>query len=920
MQLYGRDREIAIVTSALADSATASQWITVSAPAGMGKSALLAHIAELAATRGALVLRCRPTAAERELGFAALGDLLGPVVDLVAVDEVPRQALEVALLRRRPDGPVETRAVGVAVAALVAALAADGPLLMCVDDEQWLDAESATALRYALRRLPDRGVLVVSAARTDADSSGAPPLDVRSRSPQPLMLAPLDDEALTALINRQRAAAGIRLLPAAVRAVVAAAGGNPLFAIELLAATATAADGGETATSTSTSTSASGLQVPATLAALMAQRWSVLSRAAVDDLAPLAFAARPDLALVERLDIEAAVTAAEAAQLLDTTDRTVRFTHPLLATALTDGASATRRRRWHAALASAVTDEVERARHLARAATHADVALSTTVAEASEAARQRGAIETAADLAADAARLCPLGDDAHPDRLVTAARLGFQNGDIDGARRWLTELDHHHPDRQPNAREAITRATIGFSADADARASVQWAQRALDAARDDLERAEAHALAARITYDHFPTAALHARRALELAERVHAGPAVLASALVGDAGARFMVGEGLDRAAFERAIELECGLAVPSGDSAFAALAANLKTSDALDEARQMLTALLADHDEGSLPFALSHLPQLELWSGRWDLAEDYANRHLDAAEQLGQDGQVLQAHTNLATIAAHRGDTERAEALATALVATARESGDPWSERSGLGMLGYAALARGDATLAVHELAQWNELGTRMGLGEPGYSRQRADFVEALLATGCVDEAAEIVAVMDAEAARLGRTTLCAVAARVGALVAATSGARDDAIALARRAVELAEQTPLVIEHARAQLTLGQVARRFKEKTAARDALTEALAAFERLGAERFAERTRRDLARVGLSPTRGTGLTDTERQVALAAATGRTVRQVGDELFMSPKTVESNLTRIYRKLGLSTRAELATWSADQR
>jgi DNA-binding NarL/FixJ family response regulator len=242
---------------------------------------------------------------------------------------------------------------------------------------------------------------------------------------------------------------------------------------------------------------------------------------------------------------------------------------------------------------------------------------------------------------------------------------------------------------------------------------------------------------------------------------------------------------------------------------------------------------------------------------------------------------------------------------------------GDAWTERNGLGLLGMAALADGDARRAVELLRRWHELAEQMALREPGYCRQQGDFVEALVATGELEEAADYAAFMRANADRLDRPSLHAGACRAEALVAAAQGDRDNAVRLGEAAVQGYASTPLVVEHARSMLTLGQIHRRFKEKAAARVQLEAALEVFDRLGAERWSERTRQDLARIGLRTTHAMALTETELRVARLAATGRTVRQVGDELFISPKTVEANLTRVYRKLGLTGRAELATWAA---
>ena len=271
----------------------------------------------------------------------------------------------------------------------------------------------------------------------------------------------------------------------------------------------------------------------------------------------------------------------------------------------------------------------------------------------------------------------------------------------------------------------------------------------------------------------------------------------------------------------------------------------------------------------------------------------------------------------NLALLDVHRGEVADAAALAEEVRAAGRDAGDVWTERNGLGLLGLVAMAEGDAPRAVAMLGRWHELAEQMALREPGYCRMQSDYVEALVATGAIDTADYYAAFMMANAQRLARPSLLAGAQRAAGLVAAARGEREAAVALASAAVDGFAATALVFEHARAQLTLGQIHRRFKEKAVARQALESALATFARLGAERLAERTRQDLARIGTRTTHVTSLTETELRVARLAAKGRTVRQVGDELFISPKTVEANLTRVYRKLGLSGRAELATWAA---
>jgi DNA-binding CsgD family transcriptional regulator len=384
------------------------------------------------------------------------------------------------------------------------------------------------------------------------------------------------------------------------------------------------------------------------------------------------------------------------------------------------------------------------------------------------------------------------------------------------------------------------------------------------------------------------------------------------------ANAHMMSGGGLMRSMYERAMVLERDRPAFASESSYGSLAVMLKTIDHLDEAREMLlTILRSDADDGAVPFVLSHLPQLELWAGNWDLAEEYAHQHLDAALRTGQHDQTAQAMYNLAFLDVHRGDAANPERVGVEMMGAGVASGSLWTERNGAALVGLSAISRGDAAAAVTSLGRWADISAQIGLREPGYCRLLADLVEALVATGDLHRAETVVATMTEAATRLDRATALATARRVGALVAAAQGDHVRAVDLATAAVAVHSTSPLVFEHARALLTLGQVHRRFREKSAARRALESALDEFVRLGADGLAERTRLDLARIGLRPPARSDLTETERRVARAAATGRTVRQVGDELFISPKTVEANLTRVYRKLGIGGRAELAAWVA---
>lgn len=908
--LLGRDAEFAALDRIVRDSATGSFVVTIVAPPGAGKTTVLTSVAA-AVDPGTRVLRAVPTAAESGLAYAGLGDLFGGLDDLDThlehLGEVHRGAFDSAMLRvPAPAGvPVDARTVGGAVATVLARLAADQQVLVVIDDLHWLDEESGSALAFALRRLPPHGVTVIATRRPDEPGPTLPG--------DTFPLGPLSDEVVRRLLlatfdDRSAALSGARLA-----AIVEAAAGNPLFALELARTTVAAAPGALD----------EPLEVPADLVSLVAGRLDDLDADVADALAAVALLERPDVARARRLGLTDAIGQAERIGVVSTGTGRITFGHPLFAAAVLARTPASVRRRLHARLAAELDDPFESIRHLALAAEDTDADLAARLDEAVGSLTQRGALSQAADLAVSAARLSPPDHPRRNARYVEAALLSFRRGDPAAAEAMLASVDPATMPADVRRRELMARAHIAYSSGVGSHAR-SWAEQALAWCERDAERVEVHTLVARCIDDDFRLAAHHAEQAMSFAGACERGSLTSdhrAAAMLAHAETMYMTGRGLDHELFRAAIELEREHRPFVTDSAEAAYATLLKQTDELDTARALLLELLERAaDDGAVPFVLSHLPQLELWAGNWDLAEDYAQRHLEAALRTGQTDQAAQAGSSLSLISLMRGDVADARDTAVRLLATAEANGDRWTERSATGLLGQCFLAEGDAVSAAAMLDRTQRLSDEMGIGDPGYCRLQPDHVEALVASGRIDDADALSRRMHETAVRLDRSTSIAAAARSRALVHAARGDRGQAVAAAREAVDRYASSPLVIDHARALLTLGQVHRRFKEKAAARDALQAALEVFERLGAERFARRARQDLARIGLRPPSGSGLTETERRVAELAGTGKTVRQVADELFVSPKTVEANLTRVYRKLGIGGRAELATWLAASR
>ena len=269
------------------------------------------------------------------------------------------------------------------------------------------------------------------------------------------------------------------------------------------------------------------------------------------------------------------------------------------------------------------------------------------------------------------------------------------------------------------------------------------------------------------------------------------------------------------------------------------------------------------------------------------------------------------------ALIAAHQGRiedardrSERALALAEADGIRIAQSGHHW-------VLGFIELSRGDAAAALGYLERaWEIRDSVRGL-EPGHRLELADTLEALIAVGELEEAEEKLIPWEERARALDRSWALAITARCRALLLAARGDVAGAEAGFERALAEHARTQDPFQHARTLLAQGVTQRRAKQRGAARGTLEQALASFERLGAPLWAEKARSELARIGgRAPSRGE-LTEAERRIAALVAEGRTNREVAAALFVTEHTVEGALTRVYRKLGVRSRAELAHGSA---
>jgi len=885
--VVSRDRELAVAADAFERMRSGPAALLVEGEPGIGKTTVWRAMVGAARERGCRVLVARPAEAEAALSYAALGDLLAPVLDAVR-DELPapqRRALEVALLLADPEGaPPDPRAIGVALLAALRTLAARDAVVVAIDDLQWLDPDSERVLAFALRRLVDEPVLALLARRPAAGR----PLGLTAER---VALAPLDPTGLHELLA---GSLGLTLARPLLLRVHEACGGNPLYALELGRALAVA--GGELHAD-------APLPVSDTLQDVLDARLAGVSASAREALAVTAALAQPARAIVDEVSAGGAGEAV-AAGLLETRGERLRLAHPLYGSAATARLDAARRRDLHRRLAALVDEPEARAVHLALGADGPDPDAAEAVAAAARGAAARGAAGAALQLAEHALRLGPRDASAFA---LEASDFAFTAGDTRRARELLAGADARV------RAEALVRLATLATYDGTVPEARDAARSALvEAPADDTSlRAVIHR---RLALAHLLMAELgdaeeHTRTAIQLAEgdaRVQA-QANLACVLA-------LQGRPVE-AGLERALDPEATLALASIDDAPGAIAGLLHMyRGELDEARARLLAQLervrargGDPLSTGLLFAVA---ELESRAGRFADALGYARRGLAASEQTGQATERSVLLFTEALALAHRGEAGPAREAALEGLAIAERAEHRFAQAQNRWALGLAELSLGHAAEALAALEPAVTM-MRERVGEPAVVPVLVEAIEATAALGDVAAARALVGELEASARW---PWLHAAALRCRGLVSAAAGDTETALAQLGEALAAARALGRPFDVARTQLELGAVQRRARQWRAAREALDEAERGFADLGAQGWPERARAEAARVGgrRSADRDE-LTESERQIAELAAGGRSNREIAGELFVSARTVEAALTRAYRKLGVRSRTELA-------
>jgi DNA-binding CsgD family transcriptional regulator len=903
-QLVGRRAEERAVSDFLASAARQPSALVIEGEAGIGKTTLWADAVRRAGGLGYRVLSCRAAAAESVLAYTVLADLLGDVDDAVWADlpAPQQQALDGALLRHPVEASgIDPRAVAAAFVAVVDRLAAVRPVVIAIDDLQWADTSSASVVAYAARRFRG-GTALLCTTRTQEAAARLQlpsPDGVRHIRMQPLTVGELHQVLLIRL--------GQSVARPTLLRIHEIAAGNPFFALELTR-------------ELDLKGRASELGLPGSLNDLVRTR---ISRVGAEDIL-LAMASLPDptVAMVAKAtdltpdQVVQSLGEAEIQAVVAIDGSQLRFTHPILAHGVYSAAVPGRRREMHRRLAELTAEPELRARHLALADTSGEPETVVALDAAAEIARDRGAPAAAAELVELAVGLA---GDHDPRREIRCANHHFMAGDTGRARRILDAVIASLPPG-PTRAEALHQLGLVVLSDDS---FLEAAQLLEDAATESGADVGLRVLIL-ISLSYALLNAGRADRAYECvqqavtdAERLGAA-SLLSPALGMRTMMDFMGGKGFDEAALQRAVELEGPRSlVPLPQRPRVQMNLLRAWTGELDKARAALAEVeqqcLALGEEAELMFVGFHLVLIDIWRGNLASAGALADATMERAIQLGGDFPLFIALTLRAAAAAYAGRLGDARADLGQAIATAQRCGSRRLAEWPATLAGFVEVSAGDYQAALSALEPLLPMVELMPEASEIISSSFVpEAVEAMIGLGRFDDAEPLVEALERNGRRLDRGWTLAVGLRCRAMLQAARGDVTAAMTSVELALAEHQRVPMPFERARTQLLAGQLQRRQRRRDAATATLRTARDTFDQLGTTVWAERAEIELARGVPARGRAPGLTAAEERVAELAVSGLTNRDIAAAIFVSPKTVEVNLSRVYRKLGIRSRAEL--------
>jgi DNA-binding CsgD family transcriptional regulator len=911
-EIIGRREELLVLGEFVEAVPACGAALLFEGDAGIGKTALWQEGVRLARAGGFRVLEARAAQSESQIAFATIGDLFAPVLDetLPRLVPVQRHALEIAFLIREPEGPPpEARLLAAALLSIVRLLAEERPLVLSLDDVQWVDASSARILRFVVRRLETERIGVLATVR------GRPakvPLELELAFPElrRLVVAPLPAAAIQRLL-RSRLELNLSR-PLLVR-VHEASGGNAFFALEV----------GRAITDGTIEANSLHVTLPTSLSGIVARRLNALPAQVRETLAAVAALAAPSLPLLAPLGASAAedVELARGRGILELERDRIRFTHPLLAPVCYEDMPQERRRLLHRHLAELDVDPEEHARHLALGTAGPDEEIALKLDAAAARAYGHGALQAAAELAELAVTLTPTDAlAAVTRRRITAADDWRFAGDTPRATAMLEEAARSSPPGPIRAKALSQLAFAIIVTDGVRSAEIRLAEELYSAALGErgLEPYQKVnilcelAIVTRAKGDNRKSARM-AEDGLALAERLD-DPNVLVGALTTLVDLTYAFTGRIRTELLDRALAIEESFPAQrygNGMSPRCTLASLLGECGRYDDARRIWAELIADAEacaDMTGVWYRYYLARMEVASGAWKVAAHLCAEGMEVARQMRGETMAALFVMILAELDAYRGDAEKAH----------RAIPDPPVAAEG------SPILRLDRALALLELssgdarAAWTHLGPLFEdleeLDEPRARLASSVAIELLIGTGDLAAAERLLVLLDDFAASAD-VPLRPLADRCRGLLWAAQGEHDRAIAALETAAAEPEPPQQVnpFELARTLLALGTVQRQAHHKRAARESLERAADMFERLGARLWLEKTRAELRRIGGRIASEGRLSETERQIVELVVAGRRNREVAAELSLSPNTIAWNLSKVYRKLGVSSRTELA-------